>query len=177
MNARSKLALGLLGGYVLGRGRQAKLAALVLGYIAVKQGGRGLESVRSSLMESDEAKALTQQITTGLATAATGAATAAAGKGIHTLSENLQQRTAQLRDGSASETAESSQPESSGSSESSDSSEVSDSSDSSESAASSAENSSEEPVEGGTSSEDEASGSAENTDQAESTDRKGESDE
>lgn len=97
MDARAKVALGLLGGYVLGRGKKARLATMILGYTLVKQGGKQLNSAKTTVLESDEAKTFFGQLTGGVTEAAKGAATAAAAKGVSSVTSNLKERTAQLQ--------------------------------------------------------------------------------
>ncbi|WP_026536329.1 hypothetical protein [Arthrobacter sp. H14] len=102
MDEKAKLTAILLGGYLLGRTKKAKLALTVAGLI----GGRQLSSNKGELMgqvnelakASPEVKKLREQITGKLADAAKSAAIAGATRGIESVNTNLQNRTQRLND-------------------------------------------------------------------------------
>lgn len=109
-NSTQKIAL-LAAGYLLGRSKGLKSVLLVAGGVAYgrlvsQQGGDGSSgSVVGKFTESPEL----QRVTSGLAEAARGAFAATASKGVETLNETLQNRTAALRDDSESQDDDSSE--------------------------------------------------------------------
>jgi len=104
-NSTKKITL-LAAGYLLGKSKGMKSVLLIAGGVAygrlmTQRGGddESNESIVSKVSNSPEL----QRVTSGLAEAARGAFSATASKGLETLNENLQNRTATLREDSGSD--------------------------------------------------------------------------
>lgn len=101
-NSTKKIAL-LAAGYLLGKSKSKGLKSVLLIASGVAAGrmtasqGQDDESNESMVSKFSNSAEL-QRVTSGLAEAARGAFSATASKGLETLNENLQNRTAALRD-------------------------------------------------------------------------------
>lgn len=85
----------LAAGYLLGRTKTIKTAALLAGGIAY--GRMTAQSENGSIVSKFSGSPEIQRISSGLAEAARGAVAATASKGVESLNQNLQKRAAALR--------------------------------------------------------------------------------
>lgn len=99
-NSTKKITL-LAAGYLLGKSKGMKSVLLVAGGVAygrLMTQRKGDDESHGSLVSKFSNSPELQRVTSGLAEAARGAFSATASKGLETLNENLQNRTAALRE-------------------------------------------------------------------------------